>query len=142
MKRGIDHVGVTVCFYCHDGKGKLLLHKRSDKCRDEQGNWDCGGGSMEFGETFEQAVRRELMEEYCVAPKKLTFVGANNVLRTNGKEKTHWVALVFSVLVDPKKVKIGDSEKMAEIGWFTIDKLPSPLHSMYLTHLKMVQKLK
>jgi ADP-ribose pyrophosphatase YjhB (NUDIX family) len=65
MKKGIDYIGVTVCFYCHDGKGNLLLQKRSHKCRDEQGMWDCGGGSMRFGETFEEAARREIKEEYC-----------------------------------------------------------------------------
>ncbi len=52
MKKGIDYIGVTCVFYCHDGKGKLLLHKRSENCRDEKGRWDCGGGAMELGETL------------------------------------------------------------------------------------------
>ena len=56
LKRGIDYIGVTVVFYCHDGAGRLLLHKRSVACRDEQGRWDVGGGSMEFGETFESLL--------------------------------------------------------------------------------------
>ncbi len=63
LKRGEDYIGVTCVFFCHDGNGRFLLHKRSEKCRDEQGRWDCGGGSMEHGETFEQAVCRESGEE-------------------------------------------------------------------------------
>src|SRR3989338_5752465 len=130
LSPGVDYIGVTCVFYCHDGNGHLLLHKRSQKCRDERGAWDCGGGTMGFGETFESAVRREIKEEYCVRPTKLTFCGVTNVLRKNGKTKTHWVALIFAAKVDPKKVKIGEPDKMEEIGWFRTNKLPRHLHSM------------
>lgn len=140
MKKGVDYIGVTVCFYCHDGHGNLLLQKRSKECKDEQGRWDCGGGSVELGETFEQAVRRELKEEYAIVPEELKFIGVNNVLRKNGKEKTHWVALIFAVQVDRKKVKRNDWRLIDEIGWFKRFNLPKPLHSMYLSHLEFVLK--
>ena len=139
MKQGIDYIGITCVFYCHDGKGNLLLHKRSQKCRDEKGRWDCGGGAMKFGETFEQTVRREVQEEYKSKIKKLKFVGINNVIRKNENKKTHWIAILFAAELDPKKVKIGVPEKMDEINWFKPNKLPKPLHSMYLTHLQYVK---
>lgn len=142
MEQGIDFIGITCVFYCHDGKGNLLLHKRSQKCRDEKGKWDCGGGAMKFGETFEQTVRREVVEEYKCQIKNLNFVGVNNVIRKNEGRKTHWIAVLFAVQLDPKKVKIGVPEKMDEIGWFKPNKLPKPLHSMYLTHLEYVKKAK
>lgn len=140
MKKGIDYIGVTVCFYCHDGHGNLLLQKRSKNCRDEQGAWDCGGGSMNFGETFEETVRREICEEYCCAPEKLNFAGVQNVIRTNGSTKSHWIALIFVALLDAEVVKIGDQDKMEEIGWFRLNALPSPLHSMYLHHFEFAKK--
>lgn len=140
MKKGIDYIGVTVCFYCHDGKGNLLLQKRSKNCRDEQGRWDCGGGSMKFGETFEETVLREIREEYCSTPKQMDFAGVSNVVRSDGQTKSHWVALIFTVLLDPIEVKLGDADKMEKIGWFHIDSLPAPLHSMYLTHLEYAKK--
>lgn len=139
LKKGVDFIGVTCVFYCHDGKGNLLMHKRSKNCRDEHGRWDCGSGSMEHGEIFEEAVKREIKEEYCVTPKKIQFCGVNNVLRFHKKKRTHWVALLFVALVDPKKCKIGEPEKMDEIGWFPLTKLPKPLHSMIRPHLKMVR---
>ena|SRR3989344_6722049 len=142
MKQGLDYIGVTCVFYCHDAKGNLLLHKRSVNCRDEKGKWDCGGGAMTFGETFEQTVRREVNEEYCTDITKLQLVGVNNVLRKNKGKLTHWVAILFAVLVNFKKVKIGDPEKMDKIGWFKPNKLPKPLHSMFLTHLEFVKKAK
>ena len=53
MKPGIDYIGVSTPFYCHDGQGNFLFHKRSQKCRDEQGRWDTGSGKLEFGLTVE-----------------------------------------------------------------------------------------
>ncbi len=140
MKQGFDYIGVTCVFYCYDSKGRLLLHKRSKNCRDEIGRWDAGGGSMKFGETFEQAVRREVREELCVDIEKLTFVDVNNVIRNHNGRKTHWIAVLFACLIDPKKVKNGDPKKITEIDWFYPNKLPKPLHSMYLTHLEFVKK--
>lgn len=140
LKRGVDYIGITCVFYCHDGKGNLLLHKRSNRCRDEIGKWDVGGGSMEFGETFEETVKREVSEEYCTEITDLQFLGANNVLRKNEDTNTHWVALLFAAKVIPEQVKIREPEKMTDIGWFSEDCLPSPLHSMLLKHLKWVKK--
>jgi 8-oxo-dGTP diphosphatase len=142
LKPGVDYIGVTCVFFCHDGQGRILLHKRSKNCRDEQGRWDNGGGKLEFGErNFENAVRREVKEEYCVEPQEIKFLTATNVLRKNGNEDTHWVALIFAVKVDPTLVKIGEPHKMDDLSWFTADTLPSPLHSQMLRHLEHVKEV-
>lgn len=140
MKKGVDYIGVTCVFYCHDGMGKFLLHKRSKNCRDEQERWDSGGGAIEHGETFEEAVKRELREEYCTDVLKLSFLGAHNVLRQNKGKKTHWIALLFVAQVDPSKIKIGEPESMDELGWFTKDNLPKPLHSQFSRYFELVKK--
>src|SRR3989338_6088184 len=124
MKQGFDYIGVTVCFYCHDCKGRLLLHQRSQKFRDEKGRWDCGGGAVKFGETFQQAVKREVREEYSCEILKLDFARVNNVIRTHEGRKTHWIAVIFAAKVDPNEVKIGDKKKIDKIGWFKPNKLP------------------
>ena len=140
LRKGVDFIGVTCVFLCHDGKGNFLMHKRSKNCRDEIGRWDTGSGSMEFGETPEQAVRREIKEEYCVTAKNLRFCGVRNALRTHNGTKTHWVALLYVVQVDPKKVKIGEPDKMDEICWFRTDKLPRPIHSAFRDQLKIMRQ--
>ncbi|MEK7632775.1 MAG: NUDIX domain-containing protein [Patescibacteria group bacterium] len=130
LKRGVDCIGVACSFVCHDGDGKFVLQKRSTNARDEHGRWDCGGGALEFGENFEETVRREVFEEYCAIAKDVTLCGTHNVLRDNDGTPTHWVALTFAVRVDPSEVKNGEPHKIDEIGWFTLDTLPSPLHSV------------
>lgn len=131
LKRGVDFIGVTVNFVVHDGKGNILLQKRSQNCRDEQGNWDIGGGALEFGEKLEDAVRREVLEELQAEALEVKFIKAFEALRNNNGTPTHWMAFVHTVQVDPRQVKIGEPHKIDEIGWFTSKNLPSPLHSQF-----------
>lgn len=111
-RRGIDFIGVSCSFVCHDGKGHVLLHKRSKHCRDEQGRWDNGGGAHEFGSEDMQFLK----------------VGDLHRKLDDGTP-THWVAVWYAVLVDPEQVKNNEPYKIDDIGWFTYDKLPKPLHS-------------
>ncbi len=136
MKVGLDYVGITTPFYCHDGKGNLLLHKRSKNCRDEQSMWDPGSGKLEHGVSLEENVKREVAEEYgcvCVIEEQLP---AHDIFRIQSGEKTHWVAVPFFVKVDPKEVRINEPHKMDEIGWFTLNNLPEPIHTGFAYTLK------
>ena len=64
MKIGIDFIGISTPFYCNDGKGNFLFHRRSKNCRDEHGKWDPGSGKLDFGVCIEVNVLREIAEEY------------------------------------------------------------------------------
>lgn len=139
LKKGVDFIGVTCVFFCHDGKGNFLMHKRSKSCRDEWGNWDVGGGSLEFGESFEEGVRREIKEEYSCDVLDLKLVGPQNILRKLRNRKTHWVALLFLAQVDPKQVQIGEPDYMDEIGWFSEGNWPEPIHSNFHISHQMVK---
>ncbi|MEV0369685.1 NUDIX domain-containing protein [Streptomyces sp. NPDC050636] len=115
-------------FVCHDGGGRVLLARRSAGARDEPGTWDCGAGALEFGETFESAVTREVREEYGVRPLGMEHIGVRNVLRGDPVD-SHWVALVFAVQVAPGEVTIGEPHKFDALEWFAPNALPAPLHS-------------
>ena len=136
MKKGFDFVGVCVVFFCHDGKGNVLMAKRSQNARDEQGRWDIGGGGVEFGETVEQILRNEIKEEYNADVISFEFLGFRDVHRTHGGKSTHWIALDFKVLVDPNGVKINEPHKFDELGWFKLENLPKPNHSQFRTFLE------
>ena len=129
MKKGEDYTGISIIYFCHDGNGNFLFNKRSKNCRDEIGNWDCGGGALEFLDTVENTFKKEIKEEYCTDVLDYEFLGYMDVHRIRTEAKTHWISLHFKVLVDREKVKIGEPEKFEEIGWFKLDNLPSPLHS-------------
>lgn len=129
MRKGVDHIGVAVAYFCHDGKGLFLLSKRSQNTRDEQGRWECGGGGVKLYETIEEAVRREIKEELGVNVLLHEYLGHRDVHREHEGTKTHWILFDFKVFIDPKEVTIGEPDMIAEIGWFRLDELPQPLHS-------------
>lgn len=131
---GLDYIGISVTFYCTDGK-RFLFHKRSENCRDEQGKWDVGGGQLAFGETPEEGVLREVKEEYGCDGEILGRIPAITVLREQDGKTVHWLALPFIIRVDPKDVKNNEPHKITEIRWFTLDNLPSPLHSVLEKHI-------
>lgn len=128
-KIGHDYIGVTTPFYCHDGKGNLLMHKRTKECRDENGNWDPGSGKLEFNLSLEENVLQEVLEEYGCKGEIQGRIEAHDIFREHNGSKTHWIAIPFFIKVDPSQVKLGEPHKMSEIGWFSIDKLPEPLHT-------------
>jgi len=131
LRKGFDHIGVSACFVAHDGKGNILLMQRSKNARDEHGRWDNIGGGIEFGETIEEALLRECHEELCTEPLDMQFLTVYDAHRTINGERSHWVAVIYAVQVDPTKVKIGEPHKFDDIGWFTSKNLPSPLHSQF-----------
>lgn len=130
LKKGIDTIGVTVVFFCHDGKGNFIMAKRSTNTRDEHGRWDVGGGSLELHDTVEETIRKEIKEEYGTDVLSFTFLGYRDAHRVHEGQKTHWIALDFAVLVDPTQVMNGEPHKFDEVRWFTLSTLPDSVHSL------------
>jgi ADP-ribose pyrophosphatase YjhB (NUDIX family) len=131
LKKGEDYTGVTVVYLCHDGRGNFLLNKRGNQTRDEHGTWDAGGGGLEFNDTVENTLRKEIKEEYCTDVISFEFLGFRDVHRMHEGRPTHWIALDFMVLVDRDKAKNGEPHKFDEIGWFVMGRFPQPLHSQF-----------
>ncbi|MCC9306493.1 NUDIX domain-containing protein [Kitasatospora sp. RB6PN24] len=127
---------VSCVFVCHDGAGRVLLARRGAAARDEPGRWDCGAGALEFGESFEAAVTREVWEEYRAAALAIEVLGVRNVLRGDPVD-SHWVAVVCAVLVDPAQTTIGEPHKFDRLDWFAPDGLPAPLHSQLAPTLEL-----
>ena len=142
--KGVSFVGVGTVFFCHDGNGRMLMSKRSQKCRDERGRWELAGGSLKWGSTAKDNVKREVKEEFAADAQEITFLGYRDVFRKlDDGTPTHWLILDFAVLVDPKQVKLNEPEMADEIGWFTLDNQPQPQHSQHQIFMqKYAQELK
>jgi ADP-ribose pyrophosphatase YjhB (NUDIX family) len=130
--KGASFTGITTVFWCYNNDGQIFLAKRSKNARDEHGRWDPGAGGLKHGQTLEENVRRELKEEYGVEPLQLDFIGYRDVFRQlEDGTPTHWLAMDFAAKVDPLVLRINEPHMFDDSGWFTLDKLPSPLHSQF-----------
>ena len=140
LVKGVDYTGISIVYLCHDGKGNIIMAKRSKNARDEQGRWDIGGGGLELHDTVENTLKKEIKEEYGTDVLEFEFLGYRDVHRENKGVATHWIALDFKVLIDPKKVKNGEPHKFDEIAFFRFDNLPTPTHSQFPQFLKQYKQ--
>ncbi len=129
FKKGVDYIGICVTFFCHDGTGRFVMNKRGVRCRDEHGCWDFGSGALKLGETLEQALQREVNDEYCADIIRTEYLGYREALRNQAQPPTHWIAFDFAVLVNPATVANGEPHVLDEVRWCTRDTIPEPLHS-------------
>lgn len=129
MKIGIEYIGITTPFYCHDGQGNILMHKRTKECRDEHEKWDTGSGKLEFGLSVEENVLKEVKEEYGCDGTVIEQMPAHDIFRIQNGINTHWIAIPFIIKVNPEDVKNCEPNKIQELGWFKLTNLPTPLHS-------------
>ena len=138
MKKGIDYTGISVICLCHDGQGRYLVEERSDKCRDEHFKWSpVGAGAIEYGETVEDAVRREIKEECDAEAELMEFLGYTESFRTDESgNEIHWLALDFKVKIDPGQVKITEPEKTLQHKWVPISEIPEPQHSLFPEYIE------
>lgn len=142
LKKGVDFIGVSVGAMIFNDKGELFLAKRGRKAKNERGTWENPGGAVEYGEQLEDAVRREIREEYGFDIDILDkFPAADHLIPA---DKQHWVATTFIARIKPGQTpKILEPEKCDAIGWYALNKLPQPLSiitQMDLRHMADAKK--
>ena len=126
MKAGVDYIGVSVGALIFNSEGKILLCKRSQNAKNERGCWEAPGGAVEFGETLEHAIAREMKEELDVELELMQQMPAANHIIPDDHQ--HWIPSAFiSRIKDNKKPVIMESDKCDEIGLFSLNNLPKPL---------------
>lgn len=104
-------------------KGELLLQKRGDKKK-----WGLVGGTLELGETLEQAVVREVFEETGLKVKPTSVIGIYtgskyNVLYPNN-DRVQPVTTLFNVKVIGGKMREIYDEETLELKYFSKNNLP------------------
>ena len=133
MKKGFDYPRIVAVPMLHNGSGKYLISQRGDACPDENGRWEpAGAGGIDHGETMQEAVVREIMEECGAEVSDIDYLGFREVFRDFDGEIYHHIAFDFKVkAVNPEGVKITEPDKCSEIRWCTIDEIPTPMHSQF-----------
>ncbi|MBS3123103.1 NUDIX domain-containing protein [Candidatus Woesearchaeota archaeon] len=111
---------------------KVLLGKR--KNTHGEGHWSYPGGHLEFGESWEECCRREVMEETGIEIKNLRFGTLTNDV-FEGEDK-HYITICMISDFASGEVKIMEPEKCEEWNWFEWHDLPQPLFLPTINQLK------
>ncbi len=106
--------------FVHDGN-KLLLLKRSPSLSFFPGKYDIPGGHVEFGETLEDALKRESMEELCAEIHVEALYYAATYLFPERDE--HWVEINYLARLKNPEKGIALSKEHTEFKWVTEQEL-------------------
>ena len=127
-----DMWGLAVRGIC-EVDGEVLLLKVRSKSSHDAGLWEIPGGKVKKGEFFDDALRREYMEETGL---KITIESLYNTIQNNytackTKEKVKSIQLIMMVTAPSKDVVI--SKEHDEYQWFSWDEVYKLLDDGLLT---------
>jgi 8-oxo-dGTP diphosphatase len=95
-------------------QGKILLIRRDNKPTIPNPNmWSIPGGQVEKGESFDEALLREIREEIGISPKNYQLLG---FLKMKSDQVQRAIYLVRLNKGESKKIKLGDEGQ--ELRWF------------------------
>jgi len=120
-KRSRFYIGVGVGAIILNRDGKVFLTKRGPKARNEAGKWDFPGGGVEFGEKCEDAVKREIKEEFDMDIEVVELLEVVNHILP--EEKQHWVSPSYVARHISGEPKIMEPDKTEEIKWADISEI-------------------
>lgn len=136
-KVGHDAVFMPVSVGAIIDGNKILLQKRTD-----DGNWGLHGGALELGETFEQALKRELKEELNITPTKYQFINIYSGEEEHhfypNKDEVYGISVLYLIKEYTGTPK-ADQDEVSLIKWFDLDNLPSNLPKL---DIKCINDLK
>ena len=107
-----------------DALGRLLLVQRGRP--PEQGHWGLPGGKVDWMESVEDAVVREVFEETGLRIRLLDLLCLIDHFEPLLEQ--HWVAPVYEAEpVGPTDLIVREPDVLTAVGWYAIDALPHPL---------------
>ena len=112
----------SVAAVIHDADGRLLLQQKHD------GTWSLPAGAIEPGETPEQAIAREVLEETglrCTGSEVIATLGGPQFRHTyaNG-DPVEYLIVLFKCTVGGETIPPPDTEETASLRWFTREEFP------------------
>lgn len=120
--------------------GKVLLGRRhedpakADSDLHGEGSWTMPGGGMEYGESFEKTIIRELEEETSIKVKKedLKLISITNDIGT----EAHYITIGFLCEKFEGEAQVMEPDEITEWQWFDLNNLPDPVFSCSLKIVK------
>ncbi len=127
-----DKWGLTVRGICEYNGKILLLQLRSNSAHDA-GRWEIPGGKVKKSEFFDDALRREYMEETGLDINIISLYNAiqKDYVACKTGEKVKSIQLIMKVSTNSDEVVISDEHAM--YGWFTKEEIKNMIQNNELT---------
>ena len=94
----MNNISAGVFFYAKNTQRFLYLLRTDNK---NPGNWGIPGGKIEWGESSEAALRREILEETGLRVRDVSFVMAqDSIFSKEFYREAHFVLLNYTCQVD------------------------------------------
>jgi len=124
--------GLTVRGIC-EFNDKILLLKIRFKSAHDAGRWEIPGGKVKKCEFFDEALKREYLEETGL---DIDIVSLYNVVRNDytackTSEEVKSIQLIMKVTCESDEVNI--SREHDDYGWFTLDEVNQMIEKDLLT---------
>ncbi|MDA2922339.1 NUDIX domain-containing protein [Patescibacteria group bacterium AH-259-L07] len=110
--------------------GKVLLGKRHDdpekasSLLNGAGTWTMPGGKLDFGETFEEGAKREVLEETGITLNKVDVICINQDII----ETAHFITIGLFSDAFSSEPKVMEPDEITEWRWFDLNNLPNPIY--------------
>lgn len=103
-------------------EGKFLLVQRSEKDDIFPGHWQNMGGKIEIGETVENAIAREMMEEVGIKLESTPIFLHSYSWKKDDDSPTK-LGLIFLIEMTKKieDIEVALCDELEKYGWYTID---------------------
>lgn len=135
MTPGRDYIGIGVGALIFNDEGLVFLAKRGEGARNEKFTWEFPGGEVQFGETLQAAIKREIREEYGMEIIITKLLGVfDHILE---RENQHWISITYLAGHTSGLPTILEPDKCEAIGWFPIHQLPAPLSCISTENLSV-----
>lgn len=106
-------------------KNQILLMKRSKNCKNQVGCWTVPGGKVEYFETVEDAIKREVKEELGVDIEVIQLLSVTDDILP--QENQHWVSPQFLCKIKSGVITNKEPHKCDDIQWFDIHEIPEKI---------------
>lgn len=114
---------ITACIFLHKD-GKVFIGKRSKTKSFLPGKWELPGGHIEFGETVEEGLRRELREELNMEIILGNIYSEFTYMMNEGND--HVIEVLYLATMKNPKQKISlNEESHDEYKWLSENEVDS-----------------
>lgn len=142
MANGRFSCGITALIWNPETDQYLLL-KRAQHRDEGAGAWECVTGRVDQGESFEEAVYREIREELVVNSQIEFIIGTSHFYRGEAIAENEMLAIRYlCTLDDPDAIQITDEH--SEYRWLTVEEITSLLSSDHwlISTIQSAEKIK